>query len=127
MLLSLTTVSCVSGLQYLHIRYLRVGIKANHHLSLTIIGFSDDPQLCVIETLDTYLDRTKGRRFGKSQLLLSFQKPYKEVVSSIISGWIKKVLRLAKVDTDMYKAHSTCSASTLHVKLKGFSFADILK
>ena len=44
---------------------------------------------------------------GKSQLLLSFQRPYKEVVSSTISGWIKTVLKLANVDTYIYRAHST--------------------
>ena len=54
--------------------------------SLTITGFPEDSQLCEIETLDTHLDRTKERRLGKSQLLFSFQKPYKEVVSSTISG-----------------------------------------
>ena len=60
-------------------------------------------------------------------MLLSFQKPYKEVVSSNISGWIMKVLRLAKTDTDIYKAHSARSASTSNVKLKGLSLTDILK
>ena len=60
-------------------------------------------------------------------MLLSFQRPYKEVVSSTISGWIKKVLKLAKLDTDIYEAHSTRSASTSNVKLEGFSLSDILK
>ena len=49
--------------------------------SLTTTGFLEDPQLCVIETLDTYLDRKTDRKFGKSQLLLSFQRPCKKVVS----------------------------------------------
>ena len=97
MLLSLTTASCVSGLEHLDIRYMRKGDNkvtlyfAKLHKSwrrgkpppsLTIIGFSEDSQLCVIETLDTYLDRTKDWRLGKSHLLLSFQKPHKEV-----KGW----------------------------------------
>ena len=55
------------------------------------------------------------------------KKPYKEVVSSTISGWIKKVLKLAKIDSDIYQAHSTHSASKSNVKLKGLSLADILK
>ena len=142
MLLSLTTASRVSGLQLLDIRYMTKGDnkvtfcfarlhkswrKGKPLLLLTIIGFSEDPQLCVTEILDMSLDRTKDRRFGKSQLLLSFQKPYKEVVSSNILGLIKKVLKLTKIDTDIYKAHSTRSASTSNVKLKGLSLADILK
>ena len=142
MLLSSTTASRVSGLQHLDIRYMTkednnitfyfVKLHKGWHKdkpcpSLTIIGFPEDSQLCVIETLDMYLDRTKARRLGKSQLLLSFQKPYKEVVSSTISGWIKKVLKLAKIDSDIYQAHSTHSASKSNVKLKGLSLADILK
>ena len=142
MLLSLITASPVSGLQQLDIRYMAKGDdKATFYFaklhqscrkgkppsSLTITGFPEESQLCVIETLDTHLDRTKDRRLGKSQLLLSFQRPCKEVVSITISGWIKKVLKLAKIDTDIYKAHSTCSASTSNVKLKGLSLADILK
>ena len=60
-------------------------------------------------------------------MLLSFQRPHKEVVSSTISGWIKKVLKLAKTGTDIYKAHLTRSTSTSNVKLKGLSLADVLK
>ena len=60
-------------------------------------------------------------------MLLSFQRPYKEVVSSTVSGWIKYVLKLAKVDTDIYKAHSTRSASTSNVKLNSLSLAELLK
>ena len=32
--------------------------------SLTTIGFPEDPQLCVIETLDMYLDRIKDKKLG---------------------------------------------------------------
>ena len=142
MLLSLTAASRTSGLQLLDIRYMAKGDnkvasyfakldkswrKGKPPPSLTIIGFPEDPQLCIIETLDTYLDRPKDRKLGKSQLLLSFQKPYKEIVSSTISGWIKKVLKLVKIDTNIHKAHSTSSASTSNVKLKGLSLADMLK
>ena len=89
MLLSLTTASRVSGLQHLDIMYMekrdnkvtfyfaklhKSWHKGKPPPSLTNIGFPEDPQLCVIETLDTYLDRTKDRKLGKSQLLLNFQK-----------------------------------------------------
>ena len=50
---------------------------------------------------------TKDRRNpSRAQLLLlSYRKPYKEIVSSTVSGWIKKVLELAKVDTDVFTLH----------------------
>ena len=69
----------------------------------------------------------KERWLGRSQLLISFQRSCKEAVSSTISGWIKKVLKLAKVDTGIYKAHKTCTASTSNVKLKGLSLIKISK
>ena len=61
------------------------------------------------------------------KILISFQISCKEAVSSTISGWIKKVLKLAKVDTGIYKAHKTCTASTFNVKLKGLYLIKISK
>ena len=76
MLPSLTTASRVSGLQQLDIRYMtkrdnKVTFyftklhdswrKGKPPPSLTIIGLPEDSQLCVIETLDTYLDGTTDR------------------------------------------------------------------
>ena len=105
---------------------IKVGVKANHPITYNY-WFSWRLPIMWIGTLDTYLDRTKDRRLVKSQLFLSFQRPYKKAVSTTISGRIKKVLKLAKVDTDIYKAHSTRSASTSNVKLKGLSLTDTLK
>ena len=46
----------------------------------------------------------------------------------VLSGWIEKVLKQAKIDTGKHKAHSTHSASTSNVKLEDHLFlADILK
>ena len=72
MLLTLTKASRVSGLQHLGIRYMTKGDKVTFYSpkphtswhkgkpppSLTIIGFPKDSQLCAIETLKRYLDRT---------------------------------------------------------------------
>ena len=55
---------------------------------------------------------TKDRRVpSRTQLLLSYRKPYKEIASSTASGWINKVLQLANVDTSVFKGHSTRLAS----------------
>ena len=53
-------------------------------------------------SLDMHLDSAKERRLVKSLLWLSFQKPFKEVVNITISSWIQWVLRLAKIDTEIY-------------------------
>ena len=53
--------------------------------------YTQDPNLCIVKTLDEYTSRTEGWRSGEkcSQLLISFVNPYKPVVSSTISGWLK--------------------------------------
>ena len=95
--------------------------------SLKVYSFKEDTKLCVVATLEQYLKRTKfWRRKDKSQLL-SFVKPHSPVVSSIISGWIKNVLREAGIDTKIFKGHSTHSASTFKAGLAGLSVTDILE
>ena len=90
-------------------------------------AYSPDKHLRVVQTLNRYLEMTKDRRDpSRTQLLLSYRKPYKEIASSTVSSWIKKVLQLANVDTIVYKGHSTRSASTSKVNLKGLALLDIL-
>ena len=69
-------------------------------------------------------DRTDHSR---TQLPLSYRKPYKEIASSTVSGWIKKVLQLTNMDTSVFKGHSTRSASMSKVNLKRLALPDILQ
>ena len=75
--------------------------------AFTVYAYSPDKQLCVVQTLNRYLEMKKDRRDpSRTQLLLSYRKSYKEIASSTVSGWIKKVLQLANVDTNVFKGHS---------------------
>ena len=95
--------------------------------SLTVYAYSRDKQLCVIQTLKRYLEMTRDRREpSRTQLLLSYRKLYKEIASSTVSGWIKKVLPLANVDTNVFKGHFNRLASMSTVNLKGMALSDIL-
>ena len=95
--------------------------------SLTVYAYSSDKQLYVVQTLNRYLEMMKDRRDpSKTQLLLRYRKQYKELASSTESGWIKKVLQLATVDTNVFKGNPTRSASTSKVNLKGLPLSDIL-
>ena len=107
MLLALTTSSRASGIHHLDIRFMiNTGDKVTFHFhklhkswrkgkplpSLTVYAYSPDKKLCVMQTLNRYLEMTKDRRDpSRTQLLLSYRKPYKEIASSTVSGWIKKV------------------------------------
>ena len=81
----------------------------------------------MVQTLNRYLETRKNRRDpSKTQLVLSYRKPDKQIASSTVSGWIKKVLQLAIVDTNVSKEHSTRSASMSKVNLKELGLSDIL-
>jgi hypothetical protein len=70
-----------------------------------------DKKLCVYETLQFYLQATEVCR-NSSSLFVSYIKPFKAVTSATIGRWIKTVLAQAGINTNMFTAHSTRSAST---------------
>ena len=70
-----------------------------------------DKKLCVYETLQAYLQETRLCR-SLQRLLISYIKPFKAVTSATIGRWIKTVLTQAGIDTNVFTAHSTRSAST---------------
>lgn len=89
-----------------------------------------DPRICVVTTLKEYLTRTKFARETRScsQLLLSYVKPYGPVSRDTISRWVKFVLQSSGIDVNIFKPHSTRSASTCtsKAKLSDVPLADIL-
>ena len=84
--------------------------------------------MCVVSALNEYLKRTDTWRTNgdKFQLLLCYVKPHVEVHSSAASRWIKEILKETGVDADVFKGHSTRSASTSKACLSGISVEDIL-
>ena len=48
-------------------------------------------------------------------MLLGFQKPHDEISSPTIARWIKTILKDAGIDTKVFQAHSSRSASTSKV------------
>ena len=95
---------------------------------LEIFAFEKDTDLCVIQTLKVYLDRSKEcRDEKKTQLLLGINKPHKPVSVSTASRWIKDVIMsLLGTDVSLFKGHSIRSASTSKTSLSGASIQEIL-
>jgi hypothetical protein len=85
----------------------------NHLSELYIENYISD-SLCVVFTLKYYLDFTSKLRsaFTGNKLFISVQKPHAVVTETTLSKWIKKTLILAGIDTNIFSAHSTRSAST---------------
>ena len=129
-LMALSSASRDSSLQHLNIKCMtrdnmpyKFYFHKLHKSSPTISyqAYTQDPNLCVVKTLDKYISHTKGWRSWEecSQLLLSFVNLHKPLVSSTISGWLKNVLKKAVVDISTFKAYSTRSASTSKADLSG--------
>jgi hypothetical protein len=115
MLLGLGESKCV----FLLTSLLKTSAPTRHLTHIEILAYPQDPKLCVINCLNAYLTRTKSNRFGTSQLFLSVQKPFKAVSRDTISRWLKSVLDMAGIDTTIFTAHSTRTASTSCAKAKG--------
>ena len=73
----------------------------------------DGNKCCVYSAVAEYIRRTKDIRPPSTKALwISLIKPHGAVTRDSISRWLKEVLTSAKIDTEVFKAHSTRSAST---------------
>ncbi|WAR20627.1 YI31B-like protein [Mya arenaria] len=91
--------------------------KVNPILKLN--RYTLDSEICVYSTIAEYIEQTSGLRNGVRQLIISYIKPHKPVVSTTISRWIKFVLKSSSIDIDKYSSHSTRSAASSKVKASG--------
>ena len=143
LLLSLTVASRVTEIFGLNIEYLiefedKIGFtfhkltdswrKGRPLLSVEICVYRQNPNLCVVQAIKSYLQVTQAWRnkYGQKQLLLSTLDPHQEVKKSTVAGRVKTILGSAGIDTNLFTAHSTRAASTSKAKVKGLSL-DILK
>ena len=99
-------------------------IKFEAPPKLYFCKYPKDQEMCVVSALIEYLKRTKILRANgdKFHLLLIYVKPQ----GSTVSRWIREILKEAGVGVDVFKGHSTRSASTSKACLSGISVTDIL-
>lgn len=78
-----------------------------------IESFNSNSQVCVVQTIRCYLDKTRHLRADTChQLFVATQKPHQAVSRATISRWVKQLLVCAGIDMTIFKPHSTRSAST---------------
>lgn len=83
----------------------------SHSLSVvTLHSFHEDRRICVLTCLKEYLNRTRGLRIS-NKLFISTQSPHSGVSKDTLSRWIRLILTKSGIDTNIFKAHSTRSAS----------------
>ena len=90
-------------------------------------SFPGNTNLCPVDCLKVYLDKTRSLRGQETKLLVSFIKPHKAVTSSSIARWLRTILEEAGIDTSIFVAHSTRGASVSAAARAGITTGDILK
>ena len=69
-------------------------------------------KLCIFNYLTEYLSRTNGIRKEEKSLFITLTAPHGRPSQCTVSRWIKTVLKEAGIDTALFSAGSTRSAST---------------
>lgn len=82
--------------------------------------------VCVVTTLESYIERTSQMRKSEDSLFLALKKPYKKVSSQTLARWVKKTLVKSGIDTTIFSAHSTRHASSSAAMRKGLEW-DIIR
>lgn len=71
-----------------------------HQQEISVKAYVSDRRLCIVTVMREYLHRTKVLRRGgeeKTQLLLSYCKPFTPVSKETISRWIRIVMANAEI------------------------------
>ena len=69
-----------------------------------MFAYEKDTDLCVIQNLKVYSDKSQDwRDEKKTQLLLSINKPHKPISVSTVSRWIKDVMSLSGIHISLLR------------------------
>ena len=88
-------------------------------------SYNVDEELSLFKTLNKSLKIIERRREEKTQFSLSFKRLITKIISSTMSGSIKKVLELANINTAVFKRHFTCWAPISNLNLINLSLSDV--
>ncbi|KAG1052102.1 hypothetical protein G6F43_005742 [Rhizopus delemar] len=98
------------------------------------LGTYQDQQLCPVQTLQSFLNKTSQFRTNLPEdhaLFLTYleqeDKKSSSVRPSTITNWIKSAMQDAGIDTKHFQAHSIRSASSTKAVELGHSIQDVKK
>lgn len=86
-----------------------------------------DRRLCINVVVKEYLSRTALIKNGEQSLLLSYVKQHKAVTRDTMSRWIKMVMNISGINTDIFGSHSVRSASVSKAKFAAVPVDEILR
>nr|CAH7762543.1 unnamed protein product [Callosobruchus chinensis] len=95
---------------------------------LQIPFFLEDPSICPATALKHYLNVTKEKRSTPNDhLFITHKRPHKPAAKQTISRWVHNTLKLAGIDTAMFKPHSVRHASTSAARKTGTPMESIMQ
>ena len=87
--------------------------RPGHHISeLTLKAYAPDRRLCIVTTLNAYLERMRDIRGSNTQLFLTTRPPIKSATRDTIRRWTKDLLKAASIDLNIFKPHYTRAAAS---------------
>ena len=91
--------------------------------------FKENSKCFVVECAKVYIGIRKQLVLPEIKQLLSYLcgKPHKATSDDTISRWIKNTISSVNIHIDVFKAHSTCSASFSRIKQVGIPYPKMLK
>lgn len=98
-------------------------------LPLLVLPFcKENEKICVATTLLRYIKVTKNLRgHNEKRLFITHLKPHRPPHKETLSKWIKSILELSGVDTNIFSAHSTRHAATSAASRSGVNIESIRK
>ena len=78
--------------------------------------FPENPLLCPVLAITTYLSRTKPLCSDNNNFFISFVKPHKSVKARTLAHWMKQIMSVAGVDISMFASHAARSASAAFMR-----------
>ena len=98
-----------------------------HTAPLEFLSYADNRNICVVECVNEYLDRTVQFRKDKFEgpLFLSYSAPHKQITTRTLSRYLCKFLDMAGIDIKTFQGHSTRSSSTSADASCGLSLTEI--
>lgn len=100
--------------------------KPGKHLENVKLPLYSEKELCIVETISEYLERTKLIR-QDSKLFISTMKPHKGVSRDTISRWIRDTMKMSGIDVSKFCPHSTRAAATSAAHKAGVPIDIIMK
>ncbi|KAJ8909370.1 hypothetical protein NQ315_008936 [Exocentrus adspersus] len=96
--------------------------------TLHIPFYKENTSLCVATALQTYIKMTETKRDQNAKFLfISTKKPYVQATKQTLSRWVREMLKMAGIDTQVFKPHSTRHSSTSAALRQGMPVETICK